>query len=109
MAAGRSVAGLPGGRSPKRLKAAAYRYAEDSRHAAQPPELTKLAFIDRFGPLALTLPYAEMVRMITTESIVKAYRARKASEDWAEWAGQNKAANEMLNEAMLAAREDDNG
>lgn len=96
------------GRSPKRLKAAAYRYADGG--GPMPRELVYLSYYDRFGAanvLGRPLSYGEIQRIVTAEGIVSAYRERKASESWAVWAQKNKQRARLLEQAMIAAEADD--
>jgi len=69
----------------------------------KPGELKLLESIDRFGVKAVTgrelLGYGEISRMRYCELIVSLYKSREAAPNWAEWAGKNKAAARVLNEA----------
>jgi len=65
--------------------------------------LILLGYIDRFGAQAVLgrpLSAREIRGMVLAENLVNAYKERKASSDWAEWAADNPAMNELLNEAM---------
>lgn len=71
-----------------------------------PRELYMLEYIDRFGAtnvLGRPLGYGEIQRMVIAENIVRAYNARKASDNWAVWAQKNREANRLLEQAMRAA------
>jgi hypothetical protein len=75
-----------------------------------PRELELMGYVTRFGAAAVfgrTPGAGELRRMIAAENVVNAYNARKASENWAEWASANPAANRLLIKAMQAAEEVD--
>lgn len=83
----------------------AYHYAAgiktDNGMPSPPPnELILLSYIDRFGVEAVTgrktLPFGDARRMITAENIIEAYRDRKRSGNWAEWAEKNPAGSALL-------------
>ena len=84
--------------------AVVYAYA-DGGHPA-PPELRLLREIDRFGAQAVfgrPLGAGEMRRMMIAETIVHAYRARAAAENWAAWETANPELAALLNAALKAA------
>ena len=66
----------------------AYRYAESGKHP--PYERLYLAYIERFGVKAVfgrdVLSLGEIQRMLIVDDVVNAYRMRKATKNWAEWA-----------------------
>ena len=110
MADGRDRRHRRGGRrTPKRLTARAFRYAEGDGPA--PAELEGAQLVDRFGAAAVfgkdLLSVRDMRRMSTVENIVNAYRARAQSENWAEWAQANPALSRLLNAAIRAAHGDE--
>ena len=77
-----------------------------------PRELELMGYVTRFGAAAVfgrTPGAGELRRMIAAENVVNAYNARKASENWAEWASAYPAANRLLIKAMQAAEEVEDG
>lgn len=71
-----------------------------------PVELEMLQMIDRFGVTAILGPTpgaGVLRRLLGVERIVSAFRAREASENWAEWAAQHRADNALLTRATRAA------
>jgi hypothetical protein len=76
----------------------------------KPNELILLSYIDRFGVEAVTgkniLPFGDARRMIVAENIVEAYRDRKKSGNWAEWAEKNPSAAELLRQVEMTLSED---
>src|SRR5690242_10841853 len=83
---GRAHKDLPGrGRCPKRVKAAAYRYADGGPTSHE----TRLAqYIDRFGAQAVLgrkLYAREIYRIITAENILTAYRSSEQAANIATW------------------------
>ena len=94
------------GRYPKRIRAAAYAYADGG---PIPRELILLHNIEKYGAQAVlgrTLGAGEIRRMNVAENIVRAYQSRKQSDNWATWAEVNPELNRILEDAMLAERED---
>ena len=94
-------------RNPKRVKAAAYAYADGGPISR---EVLLLAYIDRFGVDAVMgrqLGAGEMRRMTVAENIVKAYRSRAKADNWAEWANLYPDLNRILEDAMLAVEDGD--
>ena len=84
--------------------AAAWRHADEG--APAPPVYVVLGYIDRFGAQAVygrTLGAGEMRRMVLTENVINAYRARERSENWAKWVQENRQASELLAQAAKAA------
>jgi len=78
-----------------------YGYCENE--APQPEELILLGYIDRFGAQAIlgrTLSAREVRAMVLAENVMRAYRTRKAAQNWVEWAKQHPEDNALLNEAM---------
>jgi hypothetical protein len=76
-----------------------------------PRELELMNYVTRFGAQAVvgrTLGAGELRRMVATENVVNAYKARKASSNWAEWAAANPGASRLLNAAMREAEGLDN-
>ena len=74
----------------------AYHEAEGVGHCK---ELTLLRLVDRFGAQAILgrMLYAkEIIRMSAAENVYKAKTANDKSENWAEWARENKHAAELL-------------
>lgn len=62
-------------------------------------ELELLWLIDRFGAQSVMgrmLGVGEMRRMIAVEGIVKSFRDRQESAEWAKWASENEALNALL-------------
>jgi len=61
--------------------------------------------IDRFGVEAILgrrqLYFGETRRMILAENIATAYRARKQSENWAQWAQANPIMEKILIETEI--------
>ena len=59
--------------------------------------------VEKFG-LAAVLPGGLSIRQARAiryaEDVVTAYRARASSDNWAEWAERNPAANRLLERAM---------
>lgn len=76
-----------------------------------PEEIILLNHIDRFGVEAVmgcrTLGAGIIRRMNAADNIVRAYRSRASSENWAEWAEKNQQLSHLLNDAMIIA-EDEN-
>lgn len=68
-----------------------------------PRELELLRYIDRFGIEILGRPpgAGELRKMSWADRVVKAYASRARAENWAQWAADNKADNELL---ILGAR-----
>ena len=87
---------------PKRVKADAYRHANDNRHS---PEISMLASIDRFGLEAITgrrqFYFYEYNRLIVAENIVNAYRSRAESQNWSDWARKNPELAQLLASAEI--------
>ena len=87
--------------------AAAFSYADGSGHL--PPEIEILSAIDRFGASSVTgRPYlgaGEIRRMNASESIIRAYRERAQSDNWAEWAASHPQAANLLARATKAAND----
>lgn len=46
------------------------------------------------------LPLEHMRKLLLLRNLENAWDSREASEDWAEWASRNPAANELLDWAM---------
>lgn len=92
----------------------AYQYAAgikvDGMPSPRPDELILLSYIDRFGVEAVTgkktLSFGDVRRMITAENIVEAYRDRKGSGNWAEWAEKNPAVSALLMHVEMLLSED---
>lgn len=78
---------------------AAYEYARDSQ-LPPPYYVTLLHYIDRFGVRAVTgrdvLSAGEMSRMMVSEAVIKAYRSRSNSDNWAKWTQDNPQAAKLL-------------
>lgn len=53
------------------------------------------------------LPFGDVRRMITAENIVEAYRDRKRSGNWGEWAEKNPSAAILLKQVEMILSEDD--
>ena len=73
-----------------------------------PEELELLAFIDRFGALAVmgrTLSAGEMRRMMTAENVVKWAAERAKAENWAAWAKEHPHKAALLAEAMREGKD----
>lgn len=71
-----------------------------------PPEIELLAAIDRFGAASVygrTLRAEEIQAMLLVDNVVTAYRSRAASDNWAEWAARNPAANLLLTECARSS------
>lgn len=92
----------------------AYRYAAEIKDEDTPPpqpqELILLSYIDRFGAEAITgnkvLGFGDIKRMVTAENIVLAYKDRKSSNNWGDWAAKNPSASRLLKKAELLASEE---
>lgn len=86
--------------------ARAYRYAEGDGPA--PREYDLLCAIDRFGAQAVMgrpLYAREIKRLLVTENIITGYKARETSENWVEWARDNRALSALLMQAQRDAGE----
>ena len=82
---------------PKSLILAALRFARGE--GGVPAEIETGRLINRFGVSAIysgPMGYGEMIRINITENIVSAYRGRKASDNWAEWATQHPEYSRLL-------------
>jgi len=91
----------------------AYKYAANlntSTPSPLPNELILLSYIDRFGVEAVTgskiLSFGDVRRMITAENIVEAYRDRKRSGNWGEWAEKNPSAALLLKQVEMTLEDD---
>ncbi len=83
-------------------------YADDPNGSQMSPELLQLGYIDRFGAQAVmgrSLGYLEAQHMMLAENVLKAYRGRSNSNDWATWAKEHPGQSDLLSEATVAARE----
>lgn len=94
----------------------AYHYASEIKNAdgvppPKPGELILLSYIDRFGVEAVTgdkvLGFGDVRRMITAENIVEAYRDRRRSGNWGEWAEKNPSAASLLKQVEMLLNEDE--
>lgn len=56
-----------------------------------------------------TLGAGEIRRMIAADNVVKAYRSRAASDNWAQWAQKNPEMSRLLNAVIKLAEEMENG
>lgn len=90
--------------------AAAYKYAIGE--GEQPQELRTLYLIERFGVKAILnrdyLGRREINRMLLVENIVDAQKQMSKSDNWSQWANDNKELYEILEKARKAAK-DNNG
>ena len=72
------------------MRAAAYRYADSGQYS---PEMQLAGLIDRFGVAAVmgrpVLYAREIQRISIAEQVVRAYRSRQQSNDWAAWRRDN--------------------
>ena len=82
--------------------AAVYGYAETG--GQQPDELILLGYIDRYGVEQVLgkrqLSAKEIREMTLADNVLRAYRSRQASENWAAWAEAHPGENRLLIEAM---------
>ena len=92
--------------------AAAYAFADGGPTPEEPvpapEELVLLGYLDRFGVQAVmgrALGAGEIRRMTVAENIVKWYRERQASSNWASWATDNPDSSQVLLEAQKLAIE----
>ncbi len=71
-----------------------------------PRELELYSVIQTYGAAAVmgrsNLGYGEIRRMNIALQVVRHYRERAASGDWAKWAENNPQAAALLNQAMMA-------
>lgn len=84
----------------------AYHEAEGVGHSR---ELTLLRLVERFGaPSVLGRPlYArEIIRMNAAENVYKAKYTSEHSDNWAEWARENKHAAELLAKVTKLAEDE---
>ena len=75
----------------------AYRYADSGGDL--PKEVLLAGYIDRFGVSAVygrVLGAGEIRRITASENVIKAYRGRAKSDNWADWAKQNPELNRIL-------------
>lgn len=66
--------------------------------------------VEKYGAQAVygrTLSFHEIRMMDLADNIVKAYHERKRSENWAEWAENNRTKSRLLNNAARLAEEDE--
>lgn len=86
---------------------AAYLYA--TGEGEQPRELKDLYLIDRFGVKAVMnrdyLGRKEINRMLLAENIVDGYKQMNKSDNWSQWANDNKELYELLEKARKLAKE----
>ena len=84
------------------MKSDAYAYASEGLYSR---EIDTLAKIDRFGLEAITgrkqFYFYELRRLVTAENMVVAYRSRKQSENWAQWANDNPSMARLLAEVEI--------
>jgi len=89
--------------------AAAFMYADGGGRL--PEEIEILGAIDRFGAQPVTgrayLGAGEIRRMTAAENVIRYYRERAQSDNWAEWAKQHPGAAALLAKATKAAADDD--
>lgn len=85
---------------------AAYRQAAGDGSST---ELTILNMVERFGVPAVmgreTLYSFEIRRMMIADQVQNAYRSRRSSRNWVEWAGSNPEAAALLAQAETLAQD----
>jgi hypothetical protein len=90
--------------------AAAYKYAIGE--GEQPAEVRTLYLIERFGVKAILnrdyLGKHELNRMLLIENIIDSQRQMSKSDNWSQWAIDNKELYEVLEKARKASK-DTNG
>lgn len=68
-----------------------------------------LNYIDRFGAQAVLgrpLGAGEIRRMIAADNVIRAYKSRQNSDNWATWAIKNPMYAQTIAEAIKLAGED---
>lgn len=68
--------------------------------------------IDKYGTQAVfgrTLSFHEIRMLDLADNVVKAYRERERSDNWAEWAEKNHAKARILGVAGRLAQEEEDG
>ena len=85
---------------PKRIAARVYDHLEND--GRKPIELKTVEYVNKFGAESVygrALFLHEIREMVIAENIADAYKARKASGDWAKWSIENKEMAELLSKA----------
>jgi hypothetical protein len=87
----------------------AYRYAAGGGH--KPHELQLYDFIQRFGYQAVAgsrvLSAREVYRMNAAVNIRDAKQSKMTSDNWAQWAKENKLASELLVDVEKMLQDDE--
>lgn len=89
-----------GGNSPKRIIAAAYKFAVGDGDMPQEIEMGRL--IDRFGAQAVLgrpMGAKEIRRIMAAEYVLNAYRSMTSSENYAAWVNDHPQEAELLSQA----------